>query len=226
MWKRFRGTGSLLTFILVFTLTFSFRFYVYTWPPFVPWAVDRLLRLAITLQIRYLCYKAPGSQGKVQLEVLSTNTLRVRFRLACPTALRLRWRAGQNAYLSVPSASRFGISLEAHPFTIATIDTPVIDAASADGQRYVELMFIIRSREGFTQRLYEFAKQGGGSCFVSAYVDGPYGEPPSLRGTPRAILIAGMSWFVLIPIKIHFLFLQAAPEYLSLFPYYSICPGQ
>lgn len=123
------------------------------------------------------------------MEVISANTLRVKVRLAYTSVLPLRWRAGQSAYLSVPVASRFGFSLEAHPFTIATVDTPLCDS---NGQKYVELMFIVRARQGFTQRLYNYTVQESGSCSVSAYIDGPYGEPPSLRGSPRAVLIAGM----------------------------------
>ena len=36
-----------------------------------------------------------------------------------------RWKAGQFAFLSVPAASKLGVSLEAHPFSIAAVDTPL-----------------------------------------------------------------------------------------------------
>ena len=150
------------------------------------------------LHIRYLCYKSSGSRGNARLEVLSVNTLRVRVRLAHTAILPIRWRAGQSAFLSVPVASRFGLSLEAHPFTIATIDSHSDDPEN--GGSYLEMMFIVRSREGFTQRLYEFAKLQGGMCSMSTYVDGPYGEPPSLRGAPRVILIAGMIPLLYLPL--------------------------
>ena len=124
------------------------------------------------------------------------------------------WKPGQNAYLSVPEVSPWG--WEAHPFTITTIDSlfTTKDTRSGEGkshqenERELEIKFLIRVRRGFTRRLFDHATQQGGSCNVSAYVDGPYGDPPKAYAYPNVILIAGISLFRLIKGGVEYSFLS------------------
>ena len=84
---------------------------------------------------------------------------------------------------------------ESHPFTIASVDSPLERDESSLACDHRQMKFIIRSRRGFTRHLYEYsARQGGkdGSCRVSSYIDGPYGHPPDLAPYHTTILIAGM----------------------------------
>ncbi|KAI5118220.1 hypothetical protein M0805_000716, partial [Coniferiporia weirii] len=157
----------------------------YTWPPFIVWGLDRAIRLARTLHIRYLSSKCKGNPALATLRVISSDTLCATMRVA--NSRLLRWRPGQSAFLSVPGVSYF--PLEAHPFTIASIDEPI----SAEGSDESELKFIIRTRHGFTRRLHDHAARAGGTCQISTFIDGPYGEPPALHTYPTFVLVAGGS---------------------------------
>lgn len=187
-----------------------YRFLSYMWPPFLIWGLDRTLRLARILRVRYLSSKCKGSAAQAKLQVLSANTLSVSIRVASSAStyspLGFSWRAGQSAYLSIPIVARWGLglSVEAHPFTIASIDTQVStsDISASDKEKSqdtqksgveptVEIKFIVRARHGFTRRLHEYASRAGGSCMVSTFVDGPYGEPPVIHAHPNAIFVAG-----------------------------------
>ncbi|KAI5116193.1 hypothetical protein M0805_005181 [Coniferiporia weirii] len=158
---------------------------VYTWPPFIVWGLDRALRIARTLHIRYLTSKCKGNSALAILKVISPDTLCATMRVA--NSRLLRWRPGQSAFLSVPSVSYF--PLEAHPLTIASIDEPI----SAEGSDELELKFIIRTRRGFTRRLHDHAARAGGMCQISTFIDGPYGEPPALHTYPTVVLMTGGS---------------------------------
>ena len=127
----------------------------------------------------------------------------------------MTWRAGQCAYLIMPTVS--ASPLEAHPFTIAGIPTILSDSAEERAARPT-LKFVIRVREGFTKRLRDYAKRRSGGCTVTAFVDGPYGIPPDLRLKDTVVLIAGKC-----PIYIDRLFLtaiQVALEFPTLRHYY------
>jgi len=75
---------------------------------------------------------------------------------------------------------------EAHPFTISSIPEDGGDTKECD------VVFLIRGRSGFTQRLREHAASDSGSR-VPAFLDGPYGCPPDLRPFTTCVLIAGGS---------------------------------
>lgn len=153
----------------------------YVWPSFLVWGLDRVLRLA-----RILFANRPwrARASSATLERVSADCVRVT--LARP----LRWRPGQSAFLIMPAVSR--LPFESHPFTIAGIDADMaeLDApAQADAAR--KLVFIIRAREGFTQRLMQYAESAAPDARFSAYVDGPYGSPPDLGSYSTVVLIAG-----------------------------------
>lgn len=154
-----------------------------------------------TLRIRYLSQRSTGS-SLASLTALSADTVGVSLRISESSCklTGLKWRPGQSAYLSVPSVATWGLGLstEAHPFTIASIAYPsfgkkVDETGTLMGQvdSGLEIKFIIRVRSGFTKRLHEHAVRAGGTCSVSAYVDGPYGNPPAVYTYPNVILIAG-----------------------------------
>ena len=120
---------------------------------------------------------------------------------------KMTWRAGQNAYITIPGISR--IPFEAHPFTIASIPSRChvspTDAVSLDSKEEVggeqigknehELVFLIRARRGFTKHLRDTAyRKGGNGCRIplSVYVDGPYGSPPDVNAFETVILISGL----------------------------------
>ncbi|KAL5526202.1 hypothetical protein ACEPAG_7541 [Sanghuangporus baumii] len=176
------------------------QFLPYVWVACIFWALDRFSRLARALHIRYLALPA-------ELVVLSADTVGVSLRVSrsSRSLIKFGWRPGQSAYLSVPSVAKFGLGLstEAHPFTIASISEPISSTKGHDSvnnagkfqeeDSQLQIKFMIRVRTGFTRRLHEHAVRSGGTCTISAYVDGPYGNPPAVHTYPNAILIAGGS---------------------------------
>lgn len=131
------------------------------------------------------------------IELLSPHL--VRLRLLRPS--HFHWSPGQAAYLIMPGVST--LPFEAHPFTIASVDT-ADDEAQGDATLTVEekealaetrpywkeLVFIINVHSGFTRKLRDIAEKGGK---VKVFVDGPYGKSPDLTGYDTSVLIAGGS---------------------------------
>ena len=98
------------------------------------------------------------------------------------------WRAGQHVRLRVLSRGMGWVGwAESHPFTIASIPHAL---DGTDGPAEKEVVFLIRGRSGFTNRLREHASNGV-SGTVAAYIDGPYGVPPNLTVFDTCVLIAG-----------------------------------
>jgi len=103
----------------------------------------------------------------------------------------MNWAPGQHAFIILPTIST--LPFEAHPFTIASISSSD-EEASADDEH--ELTFIIRARDGFTKRLRADAL-GEVPVPIKAFIDGPYGCPPSLAHYSTCVLISGV-YFVLM----------------------------
>lgn len=130
------------------------------------------------------------------VELLSPHFVRLRLR----RPPHLQWSPGQTAYLIMPGVST--IPFEAHPFTIASLDTAHdetqedIYAISKEGSLgesepyWKELVFFINVRNGFTKKLSDAAERGDK---VKVFVDGPYGNPPDLMDYDTSVLIAGGS---------------------------------
>lgn len=123
------------------------------------------------------------------VELLSPHFVRLRLRRPA----HFHWKAGQTAYLTLPGVS--GIPFEAHPFTIASIDTTPEECKEKkeleiSAPYWKELVFFINIHGGFTKRLGEVAAKGGR---VKAFVDGPYGHASDLTTEDTVVLIAGMS---------------------------------
>ncbi|EJD06301.1 uncharacterized protein FOMMEDRAFT_138344 [Fomitiporia mediterranea MF3/22] len=171
------------------------KFLPYVWSACIIWGLDRFLRLVRVLRIRYLNSKCKGSHAQATIKALSSDTVAVSMRIVQPSCslFKFGWRPGQSAYLTVPAVTpwSWGVSIEAHPFTIASIDETVERDGGEEDE--LEMKFIIRVRDGFTRRLHGFAVSAGGSCAVSAFVDGPYGDPPNVYFYPNVVLVAGGS---------------------------------
>ncbi|PPQ88881.1 hypothetical protein CVT25_009116 [Psilocybe cyanescens] len=148
----------------------------YIWPGLLVWGFDRSLRLGRTVWNTRLWNRTQS--GDALVELLSEDTVRLTIRC------KMSWTPGQHAYVILPTISN--MPFEAHPFTIASIPD---DGASNDGS---DVVFLIRGRGGFTQRLRAHATKDHG-CRVPALLDGPYGIPPDLRRFSTCVLIAGGS---------------------------------
>ncbi|KAH7904528.1 hypothetical protein BJ138DRAFT_1130916, partial [Hygrophoropsis aurantiaca] len=164
-------------------------------PHFTYEGLDRSIRLVHLIPFNY-SYFGFGSK-------LETGTMDATTELLADNVVRLRLRrpphfhgsAGQTAYLIIPSVSR--LPFEAHPFTIASIDSssPVSgkletkddsNAPESGASFWKELVFIINVRKGFTKRLGEIAANNGK---VKVFVDGPYGFPPNLSSYDTSVLV-------------------------------------
>ncbi|TDL29709.1 hypothetical protein BD410DRAFT_833972 [Rickenella mellea] len=150
----------------------------YIWPALLVWGLDRFLRFT------YLLWNNRVWRGNAEsaatVELITSDTVRLTLHR------RFSWKAGQHAYVVLPSVSN--LPTEAHPFTIASIPYRL------DGreQSKKEVVFLIRGRSGFTQRLREHATAKiAGS--VPALIDGPYGYPPNLKVFHTCVLIVGGS---------------------------------
>ncbi|KAF9653624.1 hypothetical protein BDM02DRAFT_3086890 [Thelephora ganbajun] len=167
------------------------------WVSFLIWGLDRLIRFIrlIAFNHSYFGFKK-GSTMDADVELLSPHFVRLRLR----RPPHFHWSPGQTAYLIMPGVST--IPFEAHPFTIASVDTtrdePLGEAipttekeALAETEPYwKELVFFINVHGGFTRRLADIAEKGGN---VKVFIDGPYGKSPDLTGYDTSVLIAGGS---------------------------------
>ncbi|EPS38646.1 hypothetical protein H072_7598 [Dactylellina haptotyla CBS 200.50] len=109
---------------------------------------------------------------------------------------KMRWRAGQHIYLSIPSLRPF----ESHPFSISN----AYEAPPAPGKEYKELgditaphtgsrdlHLLISSRAGFSKQLHRKCSPAANAPVVlKAFIDGPYGSPPAWNTFETVVLIA------------------------------------
>jgi ferric-chelate reductase len=159
----------------------------YFWPAVALWALDRALRFARLFwnNTRWRRSSDAGKYARGTVELLSADTLRLTL-----TRRMDAWTPGQHAYLVLPGVST--LPTEAHPFTIASAPHS-FDGTPGPAEK--ELVFVVRTRDGFTGRLRERARDG--KFEVQALVDGPYGTPPDLSGYSTVVLIAGQSFVAL-----------------------------
>lgn len=169
-------------------------------PGFGLWALDRLLRLLRLIYLNLpLLTSSSGTRTTLTGEIVSGDTVRLTVRLQ----KKIDFRAGQHVYLMVPSVSRF--PLEAHPFTPASISGS-LSSSSDENEKGVHeetdggktLVFIMRSRDGFTKKMFNFIQSqeqiGGEEARrgIPALVDGPYGCPGRRTlWNSTCVLIAG-----------------------------------
>jgi predicted ferric reductase len=164
---------------------------------FLIWGLDRLIRLVrlVVFNHSYFGFKKGSGTMDASVELLSPHFVRLRLR----RPPHFHWSPGQTAYLIMPEVST--IPFEAHPFTIASVDTthgegdifPITEEKGALGENephWKELVFFINVHGGFTKNLHDIAEKVGK---VKVFVDGPYGKSPDLTDYDTSVLIAGGS---------------------------------
>ncbi|KAI0644002.1 iron reductase [Trametes meyenii] len=175
----------------------------YVWPCFLVWGLDRALRLGRLVYFNHLYFGFSSNASRLDASVELLSPHFVRLHLKRPP--HFKWTPGQTAFLTMPGVS--GFPLEAHPFTIASVDAryqldgvktprpPAMeklqeDPGSDPAPYWKELTFLINVREGFTRKLAAVAERGEK---VKVLVDGPYGFSPNLDNDDAVVLIAGGS---------------------------------
>ncbi|KAI0777446.1 iron reductase [Trametes elegans] len=179
----------------------------YIWPSFLVWGLDRIIRLARLVYYNHLYFGISSCANPKRLDA-SAELLSPHFvRLHLKRPPHFTWTPGQTAFLTMPGVS--GFPLEAHPFTIASVDsryqldgaqTPCVPSdaeksvgAGEEGDAtpyWEELVFLINVREGFTRRLAAIAAKDERTTVL---VDGPYGFSPDLDNDDTVVLVAGGS---------------------------------
>ncbi|KAG8221425.1 hypothetical protein J3R82DRAFT_1613 [Butyriboletus roseoflavus] len=163
------------------------------WPCYMFWGLDRLMRVArvVVCNHLYCGFSRRASLQDATTELLCDEFVRLRVR----RPPHFQWSPGQTAYLIMPSVSTF--PLEAHPFSISTIDSALFYPGTRDEYSarngpadWKELVFLINVRGGFTKRLRDFAAQ---NQTVKLFIDGPYGSAPDMGVYDTSIFIAGGS---------------------------------
>lgn len=181
----------------------NFHYGKYVWPSFLIWGLDRFIRLARVVYFNHLYFGFGKKADRLDASVELLSPHLVRLHLHRPP--HFNWTPGQTAFLILPTVS--GFPLEAHPFTIASVDAHYqladekapttadiekkTDSSVADVTPFwKELTFLINVREGFTKRLAASAEKGEK---VKVLVDGPYGFSPVLDNDDTVVLVAGGS---------------------------------
>ncbi|KAI9057704.1 iron reductase [Trametes sanguinea] len=178
----------------------------YVWPSFLIWGLDRAIRFARLVYYNHLYFGFSSASHRLDATVELLSPHFVRLHMQRPP--HFRWTPGQTAFLTMPTVS--GFPLEAHPFTIASVDERYqlegseskvskslgVDKSPGDSPAadvapfWNELTFLINVREGFTKRLAAIAHEG---MKVKVLVDGPYGFSPDLTNDDTVVLVAGGS---------------------------------
>jgi ferric-chelate reductase len=159
------------------------------------WGFDRLIRFIrlVLFNHSYFGFKKGSGTMDATIKLLSPDLVCLRLR----RPPHFHWSPGQTAYLIMPGVST--MPFEAHPFTIASIDTTCDEARNevTDKNSFVEiepywkeLVFFINVHGGFTKKLGDVAQKGEK---VKVFVDGPYGKSPDLTDYDTSVLIAGGS---------------------------------
>ncbi|KAI0701818.1 ferric reductase NAD binding domain-containing protein [Cytidiella melzeri] len=174
--------------LLAYFHTAASNFGYYVWPAFVVWGFDRVCRY-----LRYLIFadfQSPlNPSNQATLELLASDTIRITARRG--RNIPITWSAGQHMFLAMPTLG----PIESHPFTISTIadDDHAADTASNKEHKGKEMVWIIRTRDGFTRRMKEYVIGMDGKCQVPVFMHGPYGAPTDITPYNTCVFIAGGS---------------------------------
>ena len=102
----------------------------WTWPAWLLWGFDRVLRAARIFAFNH-GYLIPGGgvACNATVERVAEGFMLLRFRRPA----HLHWAPGQSAHLTMPTVSKF--PFESHPFTIANADLPAAPAPTAEKEK-------------------------------------------------------------------------------------------
>ncbi|EIW75479.1 iron reductase [Coniophora puteana RWD-64-598 SS2] len=166
--------------------------YYWIWPAFIFWGLDRVVRFArlVIFNHSYFGFKSGSGTMDATAELISDTLVRVRMKRPS----HFHWSPGQQAFLIMPSVSK--LPFEAHPFTIASIDSSLFQPEQFDENEksisslWKEVVFLVNIRGGFTKRLGEVAASNGQ---MRVFIDGPYGPSPEFGCFDTCVLVAGGS---------------------------------
>lgn len=141
------------------------------------WGAERATR------VLKLMYRNVGNGGsRTLVEALPGNACRVTVDMARPWT----FKPGQHAYIYMPAVGLW----TSHPFSVAwsEVGEDLSDEKLAMNRQDILAMqktsmsFIIRSRTGFTKKLFKKAEASPDGRFsTSCYVEGPYGGMHMVR---------------------------------------------
>lgn len=151
--------------------------WIYLWATLAIWLVQNIARAwDKTTLFEFFPTSREHSQtwkraGNVDVQILEDRMMKVSLRVD------LTWSPGQHIFLRIPSVG----TLDNHPFTIISTKEPSSSEAAT-------VVMLIRSYNGFTQRLYSSAHKD-----LYAMIDGPYGGLSTVVHAryEHAILVAG-----------------------------------
>jgi NAD(P)H-flavin reductase len=149
------------------------------------WCFDRAGRVALLVwqNVRFRPNRSPCVGGKrlghhAQVRAFGKSTTIVTIK-----DVHFRWSAGQHLYLWLPQVG----PVEAHPYTIACAHQ-VPETCICNS-----IQLVVRVHSGFSKRLNEFARKlqdKESREHVTAFVSGPYGNPPNWHMYETLILIS------------------------------------
>ena len=145
---------------------------MYVWLVWVPWGLDRAVRLMRCLILNFVL--RPKCRNAF-VEVIGLGGLRVTLKRRIPGG----WRAGQHVFEAFPT-----VGLHSRALTMANAYE---EGADGDG---AEIAFVVRTTDAQTRTLIDRALATG-SCELPAVVEGPYGCPDDIRPYSTCVFIAG-----------------------------------
>jgi Ferric reductase like transmembrane component/FAD-binding domain len=151
----------------------------------VIWCLDRVVCRMLVSSKRLVATLQQASDQKTTLIFCDIPLSPSRFGVR--TSICKGWKPGQHVFISVPSLG-WRHKLQAHPFTIAS---PAPPSQMKKGSWPLQL--IIRSQDGFSKELLEYARFHQ-HCDV--HLDGPYGSSDALEAVEsadRVCFVAGGS---------------------------------
>lgn len=147
---------------------------------------DRAVRLGFLVwqNVRFRPNRSPCQGMKRLGHAAQLRTVGNSITIVTLKDVHFSWRAGQHLYLWLPAVG----PLETHPYTIACSHR-LPDACICNS-----VQLVVRVHGGFSKRLYNFARRqeqaNKRSAHLTAFVAGPFGEPPRWDIYETLILIS------------------------------------
>ena len=184
----------------------------YICPCFLIWGADRLFRI---FRVVYFNTNVYGGNSALEATVELLSPQFVKLSLTRPS--HFKWTPGQAAFLIMPGVS--GFPLEAHPFTIASVDSRhrlrnsgkrhhrdesgkcyrvETGASSAVGLTENARADVVSDHERvefFINVREGFTKRLAAAAsrgeMAKVFIDGPYGFSPNLKNDDTVVVVAG-----------------------------------